>query len=112
MTILIKRDPSLEPFDPLAVIEELPPRWNGPHVGQRITEGFVAFRASPLGDKGGAASACRPCLSPQRAPSHLRAVPAAATRSASSPLSEFRPLTSQTGHLGASRRRRTAAPCR
>jgi hypothetical protein len=33
MTVLIKRDPSLEPFDP-AVIEELPSRWKGPHVAQ------------------------------------------------------------------------------
>jgi hypothetical protein len=56
MTSLIKRDPSLEPFDPLAVIEELPPRWNGAHVGRRITEGF--------GGKGGAASAWQPLSQP------------------------------------------------
>ncbi|MGY3278154.1 hypothetical protein [Bradyrhizobium sp. S3.7.6] len=43
--------------EPAAPAEELPPRWNGPHVGLRITEGFVTFRALPLGAKGGAASA-------------------------------------------------------
>jgi hypothetical protein len=64
MTILIKRDPNIEPFDPLAVIEELPSRWNGPHVGRRITEGFATFRALPLGDKGGAAPAWPPLSQP------------------------------------------------
>ena len=110
--MLIKRDPKLEPFDPLAVIEELPPRWNGPHVGQRITEGFVAFRSLPLGDKGGAASAWPSLSQPARAPSHLRAVPAAVTRSANILSTGFRPSPLRAGHLGASRRRRTAAPCR
>ena len=41
MTILIKRDPNAEPFDPLDVVNELPPIWNGMHVGLRLAEGFA-----------------------------------------------------------------------
>jgi hypothetical protein len=29
MTLLIKRDPNAEPFDPLDVVNDLPPRWVG-----------------------------------------------------------------------------------
>jgi hypothetical protein len=33
MVMLIKRDPNVEPFDPLAVIEELPQRCRSPGKG-------------------------------------------------------------------------------
>jgi hypothetical protein len=44
--LLIKREASAR----LKLLDEpgLPPRWDGPHVGLRITEGFVTFRALPL----------------------------------------------------------------
>jgi hypothetical protein len=63
MSILIKRE-DCEPFNPLDLADalQLPPLWNGPHVGLRITEGFLTFRALPLGDKGGAASTWPPYL--------------------------------------------------
>jgi hypothetical protein len=59
MTILIKREDQ-EPINFAlldAAANTLPPLWTGPHVALRMTEGFVTFRALPLGDKGGAASA-------------------------------------------------------
>jgi hypothetical protein len=39
MVMLIKRDENIEPFDPLAVIEELPPRWSGPARAARRRRG-------------------------------------------------------------------------
>jgi hypothetical protein len=53
--VLIKREAGAN----LKLLDEpgLPPRWDGPHVGMRITEGFVTFRSLPLGDKGGASAA-------------------------------------------------------
>jgi hypothetical protein len=46
MTMLIKREAGAN----LRLLDDpgLPPRWDGPHVGLRITEGFVTFRALPL----------------------------------------------------------------
>lgn len=57
MPTLIKRDDltSMDLLDDASAA--LPPRWTGEHVGLRIAEGFVTFRAMPLGAKGGAASA-------------------------------------------------------
>ena len=58
MSILIKRADEPINFDLLdAAANAMPPIWNGPHVAMRLTEGFATFRAMPLGDKGGAASA-------------------------------------------------------
>jgi hypothetical protein len=41
MAILIKRDPNIEPLDPLFEEEVLPTAWNAAHVGLRVTEAFV-----------------------------------------------------------------------
>ena len=41
MAILIRREKLEEPLDPLWMPEELPAKWDGPHVGLRITEAFV-----------------------------------------------------------------------
>lgn len=62
MKMLIKREAGAEPInlDLLDLLDgraSLPLRWNAEHVGLRIVEGFVTFRAMPLGDRGGAASA-------------------------------------------------------
>ena len=58
--LLIKRDLTIEPFDPLDVVDELPPVWNGPHVGLRLVEGFETLRALPLGDHAGSAASAWP----------------------------------------------------
>jgi hypothetical protein len=53
MAILIRRIEQLEePLDPLWMPEELPAKWDGPHVGLRITEAFVTVLKMPGGRKG------------------------------------------------------------
>jgi hypothetical protein len=56
-----KRKPSLaellgplpEALRPLAIAEELPPTWNGPHVGLRIVDGFKTLALMPMRDRAG-----------------------------------------------------------
>jgi hypothetical protein len=52
MAILIRREKLEEPLDPLWMPEELPAKWDGPHVGLRITEAFVTVLKMP-GGRGG-----------------------------------------------------------
>jgi hypothetical protein len=58
--LLIKRDPNIGPFDPLDIVNELPPLWDGPHVGLRLVEGFETLRSMPLGDHTGDARTAWP----------------------------------------------------
>lgn len=58
--LLIKRDPNLEPFDPLDIVSDLPPQWSGPHVGLRLVDGFETLRAMPLGDHKSSAGSAWP----------------------------------------------------
>jgi hypothetical protein len=65
MTRLIKRRDRLlaelglldEPLDLLAVTEELPRSWNGPHVALRMVEGFKTLAQMPSRDRKGVRTA-------------------------------------------------------
>ncbi|MBR0900985.1 hypothetical protein JQ616_39020 [Bradyrhizobium tropiciagri] len=48
-TTVFNRNLCAVQFDPLFEVPELPPNWNGPHVGTRITEGFATLRLMPGG---------------------------------------------------------------